>query len=144
MRISKNDLNGVKSDSVESVRDLGIRDGDAREAFARQLETLVDVDECYIIYSVGTGKLYFLPEDFERMNEEGQDGQKCVVMDEWKKNPPKILLFGAITAPRLLNPRTSHLEGAKFDAIRKGIVQIRRIRAVSKYQRRPSNISDMT
>lgn len=35
----------------------------------------------------------------------------------------------------MLNPRTSHLEGAKFDATRKGIVQIRRIRTVSKYQR---------
>ena len=57
-------------------------------------------------------------------------------MDEWKKNPPKILVFGAITAPRLLNPRTSHIEGAKFDPVRRGIVQLRRVRAVSKYQRK--------
>jgi len=83
---------------LRSARDLNIHDGDAREVFARHLETLVVVDECYIVYSVGTGKMYFLPEDFERMNKERQDEQMSVVMDEWKKNPPKILLFGAITA----------------------------------------------
>jgi len=34
-----------------SVRELDIHDGDVREAFARNLETLVDVDECYLVYS---------------------------------------------------------------------------------------------
>jgi len=95
----------------------------------------VDVDECYIVYSVGTGKLYFLPEDFEQRSQEGTE-QMNVIMDEWKKNPPKILLFGAITAPHMLNPRTSHLQGAKFDETKRGIIQIRRIRAFSRYQRK--------
>jgi hypothetical protein len=103
---------------LRSVRNLGIHDGDAREAFARHLETLVDVDECYLVYSVGTGTLYFLPEDFEQVNQGGAGSHSNVMMDEWKKNPPKILIFGAITVPRLLNPRTSHLEGAKFDETR--------------------------
>jgi len=80
--------------------------------------------------------MYFLPEEFEQDKHDEADEQRSVVMDEWKKNPPKILVFGAITAPRLLNPRTSHLEGAKFDETRRGIVQLRRIRAVSKYQRK--------
>jgi len=120
---------------IRSVRELSIHDGEAREAFARRLETIVDVDECYIVYSVGTGKLYFLPEDFEQRSKEGSE-QMSVIMDEWKKNPPKILLFGAITAPHLLNPRTSHLDGANFDETKRGIVQLRRIRAVSRYQRK--------
>jgi hypothetical protein len=118
-----------------SVRGLDIEDGDAREAFVRHLETLVDVDECYLVYCVGTGKLYFLPEDFEKLKQDGGN-VSTVIMDEWKKNPPKILLFGAITAPRLVNPRTSHMEGAKFDERQKGIVQIRRVRAMSRYQRK--------
>jgi len=55
---------------LRSVRNLNIDDGDARENFARQLETLVDVDECYLVCSVGTGTLYFLPEDFQKVETE--------------------------------------------------------------------------
>jgi len=67
------------------------------------------------------------------VNQGGVEAHSNVIMDEWKKNPPKILIFGAITAPRLLNPRTSHVEGAKFDETKRGIIQVRR---VSKYQRK--------
>jgi len=44
-------------------------------------------------------------------------------------------LFGAVTASRLLNARIPHLEGAKFDEKIRGIIQIRRVRSVTKYQR---------
>ena len=120
---------------IDNFGAMDMNDGDAREWFARALETVVDVDEMYLVYSIGNGKLYFFPEDLETLGAK----EKIIVQHEWKQNPPKILIFGAVTAPQLLNPRTSHLEGAKFDVLKRGIIQIRRIRSVSKYQRKTAN-----
>ena len=117
---------------VNIFKEIDINDLDGRERFARSLESLVDVDEMYLVYSPGTGNLYFLPEDLNEMN---NLNELLIIKDEWKQNPPKILLFGAVTAPRLLNARISHLEGAKFDEKKRGIIQIRRVRSVTKYQR---------
>jgi hypothetical protein len=97
---------------VDNFKGMDIQDEDARERFARSLEALVDVDEMYLTYSPGTGKLYFLPEDLNDMHDLNE---YLIIKDEWKQNPPKIPLFGAVTAPGLLNPRISHIEGARFD-----------------------------
>ena len=120
---------------IDVFKEMNIDDAPARERFARTLETIVDVDEMYLVFSAGTGKLYFFPEDVSKLDAK----ERSIIHDEWKQNPPKILLFGAVTAPHLLNPRTSHLEGAQFDEKKRGIIQLRRVRAVSKYQRNTKN-----
>ncbi len=110
-------------------------EGADRVAFAALLTTVVDVDEMMLVYSPGTGKLLFLPEDLEEMTDENRH----VVLDEMKLKPPQLLLFGAVTAPELLNPLTCDAEGARFHPKRKGIVQIRRLCGVSEYQRKSKN-----
>jgi hypothetical protein len=53
-----------------------------------------------------------------------------------KSNPPSILIFAAVTCPRLLNPTTCMEEGARFDPCRKGIIQVRRVRGEDVYKRK--------
>ena len=119
-------------DRLIEYQGLDINDEIGREVFARKLESCVDVDEMSLMYSCGTGRLYFLPGDLDGASAEEQE----VICHEWKQSPYKILLFGAITAPRLLNPGKSHLEGAQFDDKKRGIIQIRRIRAMGLYKKR--------
>jgi hypothetical protein len=116
-----------------------------RIEFCKLLESWVDVDETILTYSVGTGRILVLRRHHHQL--EVQDGDleglsqedSITVRDEMKSNPPSILIFAAVTCPRLLNPTTCMEEGAQFDPSRKGIVQVRRVRGVDVYKRKTKN-----
>lgn len=113
-----------------------------RIQFCQSLESWVDVDETVLTYSFGTGRILVLRrhdhqvelqnDDLEELSQEGV----LTVRDEMKSNPPSILIFSAVTCPRLLNPTTCMEEGAEFDQKRKGIVQVRRVRGEDVYKRK--------
>lgn len=106
-----------------------------RADFCRQLESWVDVDETVLTYSFGTGRIMVLRRG-QGMDEDLSQEEQLIVRDELKSNPPSILIFSAVTCPRLLNPTTCVEEGAKFDPQRKGIVQVRRVRGEDMYKRK--------
>lgn len=103
-----------------------------RVEFCRQLESWVDVDETILTYSFGTGRIMVL----RRGETPDEEEDQLTIRDELKSNPPSILLFSAVTCPRLLNPETCMEEGAEFDPKRKGIVQVRRVRGEGVYKRK--------
>jgi hypothetical protein len=116
-----------------------------RIEFCNMLESWIDVDETIITYSVGTGRILVLRRhhhqiQFQNSDLEGLSQEDSIIVrDEMKSNPPSILIFAAVTCPRLLNPTTCMEEGAQFDPCRKGIVQIRRVRGEDVYKRRTKN-----
>lgn len=98
----------------------------------------MDVDETVLTYSFGTGRILVLHQhDLQNGDVEGLSQEEMVtVRDEMKSNPPAILIFSAVTCPRLLNPGTCMGEGAQFDPNRKGIIQVRRVRGEDVYKRK--------
>lgn len=112
----------------------------ARQAYLEPLYKVCHVDESWIYAHEGTGEFWLVGQvgvdgkpDFSNL--EGDARKRAD--DFMKGRPHKFLVFAVTTTPKLLNPLTCHIEGAKFHDVQNGIVYIERICSVTTLKSGP-------